>query len=72
MCAAMGPPAHLEPRQILHPAVFIVSGHNIQGELSSGDDDFVTQRDAAGKPAITFLYILLYSFCQNSLTQSYI
>ena len=67
MCAAMSSPSDLEPRQILHPAVFIIPGHNIQGELSSCDDDFVTQRDAAGKSAIKFkshiLSVIILSLC---------
>ncbi len=55
----MLPPAHVEPREILDPAVLAVSGHNVLGVVSSGDDDRVSQGDAAGKPVINIFHLII-------------
>ena len=64
----MSVPAHLEAREILHPAVLAgPSGHNVLGVDSSGDDDRVSQGDAAGIPVIKILVHLILFLIQNSV-----
>ena len=46
----MTPPANPETRQIHQPAVLVVPGYNVPGVFSAGEDDLVTQGDAAGIP----------------------
>ena len=57
----MTAPSHLETREILHPAVLVVSGYNANTSVvgSSGDDDRVSQGDAASIPVIKILHLIL-------------